>query len=397
MGPLHGLTVLDFTRVLSGPYCTMALGDLGARVIKLEHPGRGDDTRRWGPPFLGEESAYFLSVNRNKESVAVDFKQPGGLEIVRKLLASADVVVENFRPGTLDAVGLDAASVRATHPKVVYCSISGYGQTGPRREEPGYDAVMQAEGGLMSITGAADGPPYRLGVAIVDIVSGMFAAQGILAALVARGTTGQGQVVDIGMLDASTALLTYQAGNFFATGAAPGRLGNRHPTIAPYETLAASDGDVALAVGNDSLWQAFCAAAQLPDLAADPRFATNALRLEHYTSLKPRLDAVFASRTRAEWLAILKDAGVPNGAVRTVEEVFADPQTVAREMMVTVPHATLGPVRVTGVPVKLSDTPGSVRTGPPTLGQHTAAVLTELGYDSVAIKALASCGAVKVA
>jgi crotonobetainyl-CoA:carnitine CoA-transferase CaiB-like acyl-CoA transferase len=176
MGPLHGLTVLDFTRVLSGPYCTMALGDLGARVIKLEHPGRGDDTRRWGPPFLGEESAYFLSVNRNKESVAVDFKQPGGLEIVRKLLASADVVVENFRPGTLDAVGLDAASVRATHPKVVYCSISGYGQTGPRREEPGYDAVMQAEGGLMSITGAADGPPYRLGVAIVDIVSGMFAA-----------------------------------------------------------------------------------------------------------------------------------------------------------------------------------------------------------------------------
>jgi crotonobetainyl-CoA:carnitine CoA-transferase CaiB-like acyl-CoA transferase len=314
MGPLHGLTVLDFTRVLSGPYCTMVLGDLGARVIKLEHPGRGDDTRRWGPPFLGEESAYFLSVNRNKESVAVDFKQPGGLDVVRRLVAKADVLVENFRPGTLDALGLDAVTVRAAHPRLVYCSISGYGQTGPRREEPGYDAVMQAEGGLMSITGAADGPPYRLGVAIVDIVSGMFAAQGVLAALVARGTTGQGQIVDVGMLDATTALLTYQAGNFFASGAAPGRLGNRHPTIAPYETFATKDGDLALAVGNDSLWQAFCRAAELADLGADPRFATNALRLQNYAGLKPCLDAVFATKTRAEWSAILLAAGVPNGA-----------------------------------------------------------------------------------
>lgn len=396
MGPLHGLTVLDFTRVLSGPYCTMALGDLGARVIKLEHPGRGDDTRRWGPPFLGDESAYFLSVNRNKESVAVDFKRPGALEVVQRLVARADVIVENFRPGTLDAMGLDAASVRARHPKIVYCSISGYGQTGPRRDEPGYDAVMQAEGGLMSITGAADGPPYRLGVAIVDIVTGLFAAQGILAALVARGPTGEGQVVDIGMLDATTALLTYQAGNYFVTGAAPGRLGNRHPTIAPYETFATADGDVALAVGNDSLWQAFCAAAQLPDLADDSRFETNALRLANYDALKARLDPVFAAKTRAEWQAILREAGVPNGAVRSVEEVFADPQTVTREMVVSVPHATLGHVKVTGVPVKLSATPGGVRTGPPTLGQHTAAVLTELGYDTAAIEALAASGAVRV-
>ena len=396
MGPLHGITVLDFTRVLSGPYCTMALADLGARVIKLEHPGRGDDTRRWGPPFLGEESAYFLSVNRNKESVAVDFKKPGALAIVDALLAKADVVVENFRPGTLDALGLDAASVRARYPRIVYCSISGYGQTGPRREEPGYDAVMQAEGGLMSITGAADGPPYRLGVAIVDIVSGMFAAQGILAALVSRAATGQGQVVDIGMLDAATALLTYQAGNYFATGEAPGRLGNRHPTIAPYETFATADGDVALAIGNDALWQAFCAAADLPDLAADPRFATNALRLANYDALRARLDGVFRTKSLAAWQAILREAGVPNGAVRSIAEVFADPQTAAREMLVTVPHATLGEVRVTGVPVKLSETPGSVRSGPPTLGQHTAAVLTELGYDSAAIEALAASGAVRV-
>lgn len=396
MGPLHGTTVLDLTRVLSGPYCTMALGDLGARVIKLEHPGRGDDTRRWGPPFLGDESAYFLSVNRNKESVAIDFKSPGGREVVERLLAKADVVVENFRPGTLDALGLDAASVRARHPKIVYCSISGYGQTGPRREEPGYDAVMQAEGGLMSITGAADGPPYRLGVAIVDIVSGMFAAQGVLAALVARGRTGEGQVVDIGMFDATAALLTYQAGNYFATGDAPGRLGNRHPTIAPYETFATMDGDLALAVGNDALWQTFCKVAELPDLAADSRFETNALRLANYEALKPRLDAAFATKPRAAWAALLLEAGVPCGAVRSLDEVFQDPQTAAREMVLSVPHATLGSVRVTGVPVKLSGTPGGVRSGPPTLGQHTAAVLTELGYDAAAIDALHTSGAVRL-
>jgi crotonobetainyl-CoA:carnitine CoA-transferase CaiB-like acyl-CoA transferase len=396
MGPLHGITVLDFTRVLSGPYATMVLGDMGARVIKLEHPGRGDDTRRWGPPFLGDESAYFLSVNRNKESVAIDFKTAGGREVVERLLAKADVVVENFRPGTLDALGLDAAAVRARFPKIIYCSISGYGQTGPRREEPGYDAVMQAEGGLMSITGAADGPPYRLGVAIVDIVSGMFASQGVLAALIARGTTGVGQVVDIGMFDSTAALLTYQAGNYFTTGEAPGRLGNRHPTIAPYETFATADGDLALAVGNDALWQAFCRAAGLHDLADDSRFETNALRLANYEALKPRLVAVFATRPRAEWAALLLGAGVPCGAVRSVEEVFQDPQTIAREMVQSVSHATLGSVKVTGVPVKLSATPGSVRTGPPTLGQHTAAVLGELGYEAAAIDALYASGAVRL-
>ena len=335
-------------------------------------------------------------MNRNKESIAIDFKTPGGRDVVGRLLAKADVVVENFRPGTLDSVGLDAATVRAARPELIYCSISGYGQTGPRRDEPGYDAVMQAEGGLMSITGAADGPPYRLGVAIVDIVSGLFAAQGVLAALVARSNTGQGQVVDIGMLDATAALLTYQAGNYFATGVVPGRLGNRHPTIAPYETFATADGDLALAVGNDSLWQAFCRAAELPDLGADARFATNALRLANYAALKARLDPAFASRTRADWTARLVAHGVPCGGVRAIDEVFADPQTVHREMVATVPHATLGQVKVTGVPVKLSGTPGSVRTGPPTLGQHTAAILDELGYDHEAVRALADSGAVRL-
>src|SRR6185436_19770605 len=236
-GPLAGVLVVDLTRVLSGPYCTMQLADMGARVIKIEQPGKGDDTRAWGPPFVGGESAYFMSINRNKESLTLDLKHPDGRRILETLLARADAVVENFRPGTMERLGLGYEEIAPRFPRLVYCSISGFGQTGPRRSEPGYDAVVQAEGGLMSVTGAADGPPYRLGVAIADIVSGMFAAQGITAALFARQRTGRGQRVDLGMLDATTALLTYQAANFFATGQAPARLGNRHPTIVPYEML----------------------------------------------------------------------------------------------------------------------------------------------------------------
>jgi len=263
MTPLAGITVLDLTRVLSGPYCTMMLADLGARVIKVEQPGKGDDTRGWGPPFIEGESAYFLSVNRNKESITLDFKAPGGREVLDRLIAKADVLVENFRPGTLTKLGLDYASLSAKHPRLVYCSISGFGQTGPRGREAGYDAVMQAEGGLMSITGAGDGQPFRLGVAIADIVSGMFAAQGVTTALYAREKTGRGQFVDIAMLDSVVALLTYQAGIYFATNTAPPRMGNRHPTIVPYETFRASDGDFVLAVGNDDQWRRFCGVAGL--------------------------------------------------------------------------------------------------------------------------------------
>jgi crotonobetainyl-CoA:carnitine CoA-transferase CaiB-like acyl-CoA transferase len=379
-GPLAGLTVLDFTRVLSGPYCTMLLADMGARVIKIEQPGRGDDTRAWGPPFLGAESAYFLSVNRNKESLALDLKAPAARDVLDRLLDRADVIVENFRPGAMARLGLDYPTVHASHPAIVYASISGFGQTGPRRSEPGYDAVMQAEGGLMSITGDSDGPPYRLGVAISDIVSGMFAFQGISMALYARTQTGTGQLVDVGMLDATTALLTYQSGNYFATGESPRRLGNRHPTIAPYETFAASDGDFVIAVGNDALWRAFCRASGLDTLGEDPRFATNPQRVQDYAALKPLLVERLRTRTRAEWIAALNAAGVPCGAVRDVGEVLADPQLAAREMVQQVEHATLGPIRVTGVPVKLSDTPGAVRSAPPTLGQHTESVLGELGF-----------------
>ena len=256
-GPLEGVTVLDLTRVLSGPYCTMMLADMGARVIKIEQPGRGDDTRGWGPPFQHGESAYFLSVNRNKESVTVDFKHPDGRRLLELLIERADVLVENFRPGTLDRLSLGYTHLASRFPRLVYCAVSGYGQTGPRRLEPGYDAVMQGEGGLMSITGSSDGPPYRLGVAIADIVSGMFAAYGVALGLLSRERTGRGQLVDVGMLDAVAALLTYQAGIYFATGEAPARMGNRHPTIVPYETFEAADGELVIAVGNDALWRRF--------------------------------------------------------------------------------------------------------------------------------------------
>src|SRR5438552_3747283 len=287
MTPLEGITVLDLTRVLSGPYCTMLLADMGARVIKIEQPGKGDDTRGWGPPFVKGESAYFLSINRNKESVTLDFKHPAGRAVLDRLLAGADVLVENFRPGTLSKIGLDYPSLAARHPRLVYCSISGFGHTGPRRREAGYDAVMQAEGGLMSITGSADGPPFRLGVAIADIVSGMFAAQGITLALFARERTGRGQAVDIAMLDSVVALLSYQAGIYFATEKAPGRLGNRHPTIVPYETFPAADGEFVLAVGNDDQWQRFC---EVAGFEQQERFSTNRQRFVNYDDLKPLLN-----------------------------------------------------------------------------------------------------------
>jgi crotonobetainyl-CoA:carnitine CoA-transferase CaiB-like acyl-CoA transferase len=319
----------------------MVLSDLGARVIKIEHPVRGDDTRHWGPPFIGAESAYFLSINRNKESLTLDFKKAEGRAILERLFATADVVVENFRPDTLEPFGLGGEAVTARWPALIYCSVSGYGQTGPRREEAGYDAVMQAEGGLMSITGDADGPPFRLGVAISDIVAGMFAANGIALALLARARTGRGQLVDVGMLDATAALLTYQAGIFFATGSSPGRLGNRHPTIAPYETFEASDGEFVVAVGNDEQWRRFCGAIDLSQL--------------------------------------------PCGSVRSIGETLTDPQLEARDMIARLEHAAAGAIRTLGVPIKLSDTPGAVRTPPPTLGEHTHFVLRELGFDDQAI------------
>jgi crotonobetainyl-CoA:carnitine CoA-transferase CaiB-like acyl-CoA transferase len=389
--PLDGLLVVDLTRVLSGPYCTMLLADMGARVIKIEQPNKGDDTRAWGPPFVGDESAYFLSINRNKESLTLDLKQPAARTILEPLLDRADVLVENFRPGAMERLGFGYDQVESRWPRLVYCSISGFGQTGPRRDQPGYDAVVQAEAGLMSITGESGGPAYRLGVAIGDIVSGMFAAQGVAMALLARERTGRGQRVDIGMLDSTAALLTYQAAIYFATGRAPERLGNRHPTIVPYETFAASDGEFVLAVGNDDLWQRCCRVVGLDELANDPRFTTNRERVRHYEVLRPLLAERLRSRTRGAWIAALTSEGVPCGAVRDVAEVLEDPHIAARSMVEAAEHATLGAVRVLGVPIKLSDTPGSVRTAPPTLGQHTDRILRgDLGLSDAEIAQLRS-------
>jgi crotonobetainyl-CoA:carnitine CoA-transferase CaiB-like acyl-CoA transferase len=380
MTPLDGITVLDFTRVLSGPYCTMQLGDLGARVIKIEQPGRGDDTRAWGPPFIGRESAYFLSINRNKESVALDLKEERSRQVIDALLDRADILVENFRPGTLERLGWGPAAVSARHPRIVYCSISGFGQTGPRRLEAGYDAMMQGEAGLMSITGPADGPPYRLGVAIGDIATGMFAVQGILAALFARERTGRGQLVDIAMLDAVTALLTYQASIAFATGETPRRMGNRHPSIAPYDTFAAADGEFVLSVGNDDQFGRLAGVLGRAELAQDRRFVTNADRVRNYDALRGDLTQLFSSWRRADVLKALAGVGVPASAVRTVTEALADPQIAARDMIVPLEHVTAGPIRVLGSPLKFSETPATVRRPPPALGQHTEAVLREFGF-----------------
>ena len=378
--------------MLSGPYCTMLLADLGARVIKIEQPGRGDDTRQWGPPFLGGESAYFLSINRNKESITLDFKQPGGRAVLDRLIAKADVVVENFRPGTLTRLKLDYAALSETHPRLVYCSLSGFGHTGPRRSEAGYDAVLQGEGGMMSITGSPDVPPVRVGVAIADVVAGMFAAQGVSAALYARERTGRGQHVDIAMLDTVAALLTYQAGIYFATEIPPVRLGNRHPTIVPYETFTASDGDFMLAVGTDDQWRKFCGVAGI-DLGE--AFATNRGRVTGYTELRPRVAAALAAHPRSHWIERLRAAGVPCGSVRNLQEVFADPQIAAREMVVPMTHPAAGNIRVLGSPLKLSDTPASQRTPPPTLGQHTDSVLrNDLGLTREAVDELRASGVV---
>lgn len=385
MHPLEGVRVLDLTRALAGPYCTMMLGDLGADVIKVERPGRGDDSRGWGPPFAGEpygpypgESAYFIAVNRNKRSLTANLKSPEGQEVMRRLAGVSDILVENFRAGVLDRMGLGYEELHGLNPRLVYCSISGYGRTGPYAERPGYDVIIQAEGGMMAITGPEEGPPSRVGVPIVDITAGMFAATAVLAALRVRDLTGEGQLVDVSLLDTQVALLANVASNYLVGGAEPRRLGNAHPNIAPYEAFPARDRWFALAAANERQWAVLCDVIGRPELKDDPRFATNGARVSNRPELVTVLNDVFAGRDADEWLPDLREAGLPCGPINTVPDVFDHPQAQARDLALETEHPTAGPVRLTGFPYKLSQTPAEVRQPPPLLGQHTEEVLTEL-------------------
>ncbi len=373
-GPLSGLRVLDLSRVLAGPYCTQLLGDLGADVVKVEPPW-GDETRQWGPPFLpdGQGTAYFASVNRNKRSAVLDLKTPEGLAATRRLAGRADVLVENFKVGDLEALGLGYAALAELAPRLVYCSITGFGQDGPRAHEPGYDFLIQAMSGLMSVTGPKGGQPHKVGVALVDVLTGLHAATAILAALRERDHSGRGQHIDVALFDVALASLVNQAQGFLATQAPPERLGNAHPSIVPYETFATRDGVLALAIGNDAQFRRFCGAAGVPELAQEARFATNPARVANREALLAQLRTLIGARPTAEWLRCCAAAEVPAGPVNDVAAAFAEPQATARGMRVV--HEGLALV---GSPLKLSRSAASLRRGPPRLGEHTAEVLAEL-------------------
>jgi formyl-CoA transferase len=374
-GPLAGIRVLDLTRVLAGPYCTMFLGDLGAEVVKVEQPGVGDDTRGWGPPFAGGESAYFLCVNRNKKSIAIDLKSPEGVQVLRRLAAAADVLIENFRPGTMERLGLGEQELRRVNPRLIYASLSGFGADGPMSDVPGYDLIVQAWGGLMSITGTPEGEPTKVGVAIIDLVAGLMLGKSIAAALFAREKLGVGQKIDTSLLEAEVACLINVGSNYLVEGKVPGRWGNAHPSIVPYQSFKTADGYLVVGVASEGIWRRFCQAIGKPELADDARFAKNANRVDNRAALLSLLGEIFLSRDTDDWLKHLNDAEVPSAPVQTIDKVFDAPQVRHREMLVDVAHPTAGAVRMAGIPVKFSATPASVRLPPPLLGQHTDEVL----------------------
>jgi len=388
-GPLDGIRVLDLTRVLAGPYCTMFLGDLGAEVVKVEQPGVGDDTRGWGPPFAGGESAYFLCVNRNKRSVTIDLKSADGIALVRRLAENTDVLIENFRPGTMDRLGLGEEILRATNPKLIYASLSGFGADGPMRDFPGYDLIVQAWGGLMSITGMPDGDPTKVGVAIIDLVAGLMLGKSITAALFAREKLGVGQRIDTSLLEAEVACLINAGSNYLIGGKVPGRWGNAHPTIVPYQSFQTADSYLVIGVASEGIWRRFCQAIGKIELADDPRFAKNANRVENRAALIAILTEMFRSRDNETWLRLLNEAEVPCAPIQTIDQVFAAPQVRHRNMLVQVEHPTAGNVRMAGIPVKFSVTPASIRLPPPLLGQHTEEVLSSwLGINTTEIELL---------
>ena len=391
MKALDGVRVLDLTRALAGPYCTMMLGDYGADVIKIELPGLGDDTRRWAPPNIGDQSAYFLSINRNKRSLTLNLRHPDGKRAFMDLARGAQVVVENFTPGVVDRLGIDYQSVKKDNPGIVYCSISGFGQTGPYRSKSAYDQIMQGFGGIMSVTGDPGGPPVKTGVAVTDIGAGMLAAYAIMVALFhqqAQGTP-EGQYIDISMLDLQVAWLTYMAAYYFATGNNPPKVGAAHPNLVPYQAFMCQDGKyINIAVGSQRLWERFCSAMGRDDLQDHPDYAQNADRVRNRSVIVPMLQEEFLKRPLTEWISTLDSGGVPCGPINELTDVFSDPQVLSRGMLLETPHPTLGDIKQAGIPIKFSSTQGSVDRHPPLLGEHTSELLAELGYTEEYIRRL---------
>jgi formyl-CoA transferase len=391
---LEGIVVLDLSRVLAGPFCSMMLGDMGADIIKVEPPGVGDESRHFGPPFLNGESSYFLSLNRNKRGITLNLKSEAGCEVLRRLIARSDVLLENFRPGVLDRLGFSYESVRAIRPDIVFCSVSGFGTTGPMAFRPAYDQILQGEGGVMSVTGPEDGDPHKVGVPIADLTAGMLASYAIVSALFHRQRTGEGQRLETSLLDGQVSLLTYQAASYFATGRVSRRLGNRHPNIAPYETFPTADGFVNLAVGNDSLWVRFCQAMGLEGHADAPRFRTNADRVQNRLELVEIIETRFRRESTADLMRTLEEAGVPCGVIANLDQVFDSPQVEHLGLRRRIQHPRAGEISLTAPPYRMDRTPPSIRIPPPMLGQHNDEVLAGLGYSQPDISRLRETGAI---